>query len=76
MTQTNADNRLPPSFEDLEPSVAKGWSLGTWPERNARRYASSMEELHSFYDRLMARAGAVNLSFIDLTTQCWLRRVH
>ena len=56
MTQANADNRLPPTFEDLEPLVAEGWSLGTWPERNARRYASTMEELRSFYDRLMARA--------------------
>ena len=56
MTLANEDNRLPSSFEDLEPLVAEGWSLGTWPERNARRCASSMEELRTFYDRLMARA--------------------
>ncbi len=56
MAHTNADSSLPPAFEDLEPLVAEGWSLGTWTERNARRYASTMEELQSFYDRLMARA--------------------
>lgn len=68
MTQTYADNRLPSSFEDLEALVAEGWSLGTWTERNTRRYASTMEELRSFYDRLMARAEDVleYLAKIDL----------
>ena len=59
---------LPHSFKDLEPLVEEGWSLGTWTERNALRYASTMEELSSFYDRLMARAEDVlaYLAKIDL----------
>ena len=68
MPQANADNRLPPSFEDLEPLVADGWSLSTWTERNTKRYASTMEELRSFYDRLMVRAddALAYLATIDL----------
>jgi hypothetical protein len=64
----NAENLLPPSFEDLEPLVEEGWSLDTWTARNARRYGSTMEELRSFYDRLMARAEDVlsYLAKIDL----------
>ena len=66
--QANADNRLPTSFEDLEPLVADGWSLSTWTERNTKRYASTMEELQSFYDGLMARAddALAYLAKIDL----------
>jgi hypothetical protein len=40
---------LPPEFADLEP-YATTWCLPTERERYARRLASTMEELQSFYD--------------------------
>ena len=48
--------RLPDGFAALEALVEEGWALGTWPERNAKRYASGMAELQSFYDQLMQHA--------------------
>ena len=48
--------RLPDGFAALEALVEEGWALGTSPERNAKRYASSMAELQSFYDQLMQHA--------------------
>jgi hypothetical protein len=40
---------LPPEFADLEP-YATTWCLPTERERHARRLASTMEEMQSFYD--------------------------
>jgi hypothetical protein len=39
---------LPAAFADLEPFA--GWSLPTENERYAKRLASTMDELQSFYD--------------------------
>ncbi len=39
---------LPPEFADLEPYAE--WSLPTERERFAKRLASSMDELQTFYD--------------------------
>ena len=46
---------LPPEFSDLEP-FARDWCLASEPERYAKRLASSMEEMQSFYDALFPRA--------------------
>ncbi|HWP65949.1 MAG TPA: hypothetical protein VNO26_08565 [Candidatus Limnocylindria bacterium] len=46
---------LPPEFAALEPYAAT-WCLATEPERWARRLASTMEELHAFYDAFFPRA--------------------
>ena len=48
---------LPPEFSDLEP-YASAWCLPTEPERWARRLASSMDEMHAFYDACFPRAEA------------------
>ena len=50
-----SDALLPPEFADLEPWAAT-WCLATEPERWARRQASSMEELRTFYDAFFPRA--------------------
>ena len=50
-----ADALLPSQFSDLEP-FAKAWCLASEPERYAKRLASSMEEMQSFYDALFPRA--------------------
>jgi len=46
---------LPADFSDLEP-FAPVWCLETEPERWAKRLASTMEELHAFYDACFPRA--------------------
>jgi hypothetical protein len=48
---------LPPEFEDLEPFAAT-WCLATEAERWERRMASSMNELHAFYDAAFPRIEA------------------
>ena len=48
---------LPPEFSDLEP-YASAWCLPTEPERWARRLASSMDEMHAFYNACFPRAEA------------------
>jgi hypothetical protein len=48
---------LPDEFADLEPFAEK-WCLATEPERYATRLASSMAELHAFYDAMQPRAAA------------------
>ncbi|MQY29241.1 hypothetical protein [Nocardia aurantia] len=48
---------LPAEFADLEP-FAETWCLPTEPERYARRLASSMAEMQSFYDAITPRADA------------------
>ncbi len=49
-----ADNLLPAGFEEFE-DFARTWSLSTESERYARRLASSMPELHAFYDAFFPR---------------------
>jgi hypothetical protein len=44
---------LPADFADLEPFTE--WSLATEQERFAKRLASSMDELQTFYDAAFAR---------------------
>jgi hypothetical protein len=44
---------LPAEFADLEPFAA--WDLATEPERYARRLASSMAEMQTFYDAAFSR---------------------
>jgi hypothetical protein len=46
-------NALPPDFADLEPFAA--WALPTERERFARRLASTMDELQTFYDAAFPR---------------------
>ena len=46
---------LPAEFSDLEP-FAKTWCLAGEPERYAKRLASTMEEMQSFYDAIFPRA--------------------
>ena len=48
---------LPAAFRDLEPWLA--WSLETEQERSNKRQASTMDELHAFYDAMVARMGEV-----------------
>jgi hypothetical protein len=48
---------LPGEFADLEP-FATTWCLATEPDRWARRQASSMVEMKSFYDACFPRAEA------------------
>jgi hypothetical protein len=50
-----ADSLLPPSFPDLEPFAAV-WCLPTERERYAKRLASTMDEMKSFYDAVLPRA--------------------
>ena len=53
---------LPSDFADLEPFA--DWSLETEAERYAKRLASSMEELHAFYDAAFPRLEAA-LTHLD-----------
>ncbi len=45
---------LPGEFAELEP-FAERWCLATERERWAQRMASSMDELHAFYDAIFPR---------------------
>ena len=49
---------LPEPFADLE-GFANDWALATESERVAKRYASSMAELQSFYDAMLPRVEAM-----------------
>ena len=53
---------LPPEFADLEPYV--DWSLETEAERYAKRLASTMDELQSFYDTVFPRLEDI-LAYLD-----------
>lgn len=46
-------NKLPDGFADLEPFLE--WDLATEPERYAKRLASTMAEMQSFYDAAFPR---------------------
>ena len=50
-----ADRLLPPEFSDLEP-FAETWCIANEPERYAKRLASTMEEMQTFYDACFPRA--------------------
>ena len=47
------ERQLPEQFQDLEPYLA--WSLATERERSAKRQASTMTEIQTFYDAMLAR---------------------
>ena len=53
---------LPPDFADLEPFA--DWCLPTEAERYAKRLASSMDELQSFYDAAFPRLEQI-LVYLD-----------
>jgi len=48
---------LPPDFTDLEPFAEK-WCLPSERERYEMRLASTMPEMHAFYDAVCPRAEA------------------
>jgi hypothetical protein len=54
---------LPAEFVDLEPFAAD-WSLSAEEDRYARRLASSMEELQTFYDAVVPRIDAAK-AYLD-----------
>ena len=54
-------NQLPDAFQDLSPLLE--WALATEHERRAKRAASSMLELQSFYDAMLLRMDEA-LSFL------------
>jgi hypothetical protein len=54
---------LPTEFADLEPFAGK-WCLASEPERYATRLASSMDEMHAFYDAVTPRAEAA-MAYLD-----------
>jgi len=54
---------LPAEFADLEP-WATDWVLPTLEDRLQRRLASSMEDLHAFYDAVFPRAEAA-MTYLD-----------
>jgi hypothetical protein len=47
--------QLPAAFADLEP-FAITWCLATEPQRWAQRLASTMDDMHAFYDACFPRA--------------------
>src|SRR5262245_24752509 len=55
--ETMTPSLLPAAFADLEPFAA-AWCLATETERFARRMASSMAEMQSFYDASAPRIEA------------------
>lgn len=50
--------KLPESFGDLEQFAAR-WALPTENHRHAQRLASTMAELHLFYDAVLPRIDAI-----------------
>src|SRR5262249_24615620 len=54
---------LPPEFADLEPFAAK-WCLAAEHERYEVRLASSMDEMHAFYDAAFSRMGDA-MAYLD-----------
>jgi len=54
---------LPSQFSHLE-HLAQYWSLATETERNAKRMASSMEEIHAFADTLLPHLETI-FSYLD-----------
>jgi hypothetical protein len=58
----SGDGTLPETFADLEQFVV--WALATETARNARRRASTMEELRAFYDAILPRMDEV-IEYLD-----------
>jgi hypothetical protein len=54
---------FPEQFADIE-SVGTPWALASYNDRQARRHASTMDELQRFYDTVFPRAKAV-LAYCD-----------
>jgi hypothetical protein len=54
---------LPENFADLE-TLARTWSLATETERNRARLASSMDEISSFAETLLARLDPI-FAYLD-----------
>ena len=54
---------LPPQFAELE-LFAADWCLPTEPERQAKRFASTMGEMEAFYEAIVPRAEEV-ISHLD-----------
>jgi hypothetical protein len=59
---TVAAGSLPDEFADLEPFA--GWCLATEAERYAKRLASTMDELQTFYDAAFPRLEAAT-AYLD-----------
>ncbi|HET6951681.1 MAG TPA: hypothetical protein VFI47_14965 [Acidimicrobiales bacterium] len=57
---------LPDDFEDLEP-FAEAWCLATEPERQDKRYSSSMPEIQALYDAVTPRAESA-MTYLDRYT--------
>lgn len=55
-------SRLPAEFASLEPYV--GWSLESERERVERKFASSADEIRSFYDAMMGQINEL-LDYFD-----------
>jgi len=55
-------SRLPADFRDLERFAP--WMLETERERNAKRFASSMDEIRDFYEAVKPRMDAV-VAYLD-----------
>ena len=49
---------FPEQFADLE-AVGAPWALASYNDRQARRHASTMDELQRFYDTVFPRSQAV-----------------
>lgn len=56
---------LPEQFQDLAPFL--DWALATEPERSAKRQASPMEEIDTFYQAIFSRMKDI-LPFLDQFT--------
>jgi hypothetical protein len=54
---------LPPEFADLEPFAAT-WCLATEHDRYQVRLASSMDDMHAFYDAAFPRQEAA-MAYLD-----------
>lgn len=50
----NDESQLPAEFADLA-GLVEHWAIGEEAARNARRLASTMEELRGFYDVMLPR---------------------
>lgn len=54
---------FPEQFADLE-AIGAPWALASYNARQAKRHASTMDELQAFYDKVFPRAKAV-LAYCD-----------
>lgn len=54
---------FPEQFADIE-AIGAPWALASYNDRQAKRHASTMDELQAFYDGVFPRAQAV-LAYCD-----------